>query len=253
MHRKCLLEDMRNQLLPLTHNITQRTALKINKIRLSECEQAKGLVVVIDVIRAFTTAAFAFSGGADKIILTGTVDEAFNLHKRLPGTLLMGEVNGIPIPGFHYGNSPVEISKAPLRGKTLIQRTSSGTQGVVKSRQASHILTASFVVAEASLKYIHQLSPSEITFVITGQSYGGEEDMALADYMESIIRKSTTNPLPFLERVRQSPTGRRFVDDPSSHFPKHDVDAACLINHFPFAMEVVMENGLHIMKPVYQI
>jgi len=38
--------------------------MKINIFRIHECSKAEGLCVVIDVLRAFTTAAFAFGAGA---------------------------------------------------------------------------------------------------------------------------------------------------------------------------------------------
>ena len=52
----------------------------------------------------------------------------------------MGEREGKLIPGFHMGNSPVEIAGQKLSGKTLIQRTSAGTQGVVRSQMAERLL-----------------------------------------------------------------------------------------------------------------
>ena len=226
--------------------------MTFHKIRIPECHLAKGLVVVIDVIRAFTTAAFAFQAGVKEIWLTGGVEEAFELHRRFPETLLAGEVQGEPIPGFHFGNSPVEIAKAPIRGKTLIFRTSSGTQGVVKAKNASRILVSSFVVAEATLQRISALSPSQVTFIITGTQRGGFEDLALADYLEDKLSRPV-DPAPYLERVRLSPSGALFSAG-LPHFPPHDLEACCQIDTFDFALEVFREvfreNHLHILRPI---
>ena len=223
--------------------------MQIHKLRLSECHQAEGLVVVIDVIRAFTTAAFAFSQGADKIILVGQVDEAFALHVKYPDSLLMGEVDGMPIKGFHYDNSPIAAGKASLRGKTLIFRTSSGTQGVVRSTRAQKILTSSFVIAEATLARIHAINPSKISFIITGTTKGGEEDLALADYIESRLR-GENRPVLYLDRVRNSISGKLFASGQHPHFQKHDLDASCDLDRFSFATEVFMEEGYHVLRPV---
>lgn len=223
--------------------------MEIHKLRLNECHDADGLVVVIDVIRAFTTAAFAFASGAEKIFLVGPVEDAFSLSQKYPDALLVGENKGILIDGFHFGNSPVEMSKAALKGKTLIQRTSSGTQGVVRSTSAHKILTSSFVVAEATLKRIKALSPPKVSFVITGTTRGGEEDLALADYIESRLKGFNT-PQPYLERVVKSPTGQLFASNTYSHFPKHDLDAVCQLDHFPFALEVFNEDGHQVLRPV---
>ena len=43
--------------------------MKITRVPLETCSEATGTVVVIDVLRAFTCAAFAFSAGAKEIIL----------------------------------------------------------------------------------------------------------------------------------------------------------------------------------------
>ena len=124
--------------------------MDIRYATLDTCAQATGLVVVIDVIRAFTTACFAFEAGTEKIVLVGEVEEALALRDRMPSALLMGEVDALLIEGFDYGNSPAALIGLDLTGRTLIHRTSSGTQGVVLSRQAEIILAASFVCAGAT-------------------------------------------------------------------------------------------------------
>ena len=45
----------------------------IQRATLQNCHTATGTVVVIDVLRAFTTAAYAFDAGADDITLVSTV------------------------------------------------------------------------------------------------------------------------------------------------------------------------------------
>jgi 2-phosphosulfolactate phosphatase len=84
------------------------------------CHTAEGLVVVIDVLRAFSTAAYALAAGAENITLVSSVEEALALKAQTPGALIMGEVNGLPPEGFDYGNSPTELIQHDLRGKHLI-------------------------------------------------------------------------------------------------------------------------------------
>src|SRR5689334_19053048 len=102
-----------------------------------------GTVVVIDVLRAFTTAAYAFGAGAHEIWLVAGVDEALGLADRLPGSLVMGEDGGRRPEGFDLSNSPVGAWRADLAGRTLVQRTSAGTQGVVAARAAERLFVAS--------------------------------------------------------------------------------------------------------------
>ena len=91
--------------------------MEFKRLTLRDCDQATGTVVVIDVVRAFTTAAFAFAAGAREVVLTDSVEEAFALRDRFRGAaggrltcLLMGEVGGEPIEGFDLGNSPAALA-----------------------------------------------------------------------------------------------------------------------------------------------
>jgi len=72
-------------------------------LSLVESNLAEGVVVVVDVLRAFTTAAFAFSSGAKEIIPVSGIEEAKALKIALPGTLLMGEDRGMSLAGFDFG------------------------------------------------------------------------------------------------------------------------------------------------------
>ena len=79
--------------------------------------EAEGTVIIIDVFRAFTTAAVAFSRGAEKIILVAEVEEALELRERGVGDLCIGEVAGERPEGFDFGNSPFEMSCAEVGWK----------------------------------------------------------------------------------------------------------------------------------------
>ncbi len=93
--------------------------------------QARGAVAVIDVFRAFTTAAVALANGASRVIMVGSADEALALRQRGIGQVCMGEVHGLAPAGFDFGNSPLDLSGVDFAGRTIIQRTSAGTQGIV--------------------------------------------------------------------------------------------------------------------------
>ncbi|HBY05754.1 MAG: hypothetical protein UV38_C0001G0052 [candidate division TM6 bacterium GW2011_GWE2_42_60] len=224
--------------------------IKIQKLQRPEHVEAE-FVVVIDVIRAFTTAAHAFNRGAEKIILVSTAQEALALKKDHPEYVLMGESSGEHIPGFDYCGSPVKVSMADLKGKTLVQRTSSGTQGVVRSVTSKKILCSSFVVAQATLERIRQVKPKTITFVITGGLVGdGDEDFALADYLEKLILEGNADSKAYLTRVIDSPNGQNYVHEVGSWRKRHDLDAVLELDKFPFAMEIFIENNLPVLYAI---
>ena len=47
-----------------------------------DAREAEGTVIIIDVFRAFTTAAIAFQNGASQITLVAEVEEALELQRR---------------------------------------------------------------------------------------------------------------------------------------------------------------------------
>ena len=88
-------------------------------------------VFVIDILRATTCMCAALSHGAKAIIPVGSTEEALRLAQTIGSAdvLLAGEKNCVRIPGFHLGNSPLEMTEPGVRGKTIIVTTSNGTAG----------------------------------------------------------------------------------------------------------------------------
>src|SRR5919106_3749892 len=80
---------------------------------------------VIDILRATTSMCAALSSGAKAIIPAASTEEALRLAQTIGSAdvLLAGEKNCVRIPGFHLGNSPLEMSEIAVRGKTIIVTT----------------------------------------------------------------------------------------------------------------------------------
>jgi len=226
--------------------------MKFSYTTLDTCHNATGLVVVIDVIRAFTNAAFAFSRGAEKIHPVSGVEDALELKRQLPGALACGEVGGIPPDGFDFGNSPTQTNLLDLRGRTVIQRTGAGTQGVARSVLARQMVAASFVVASATVKYIRSLAPEQVSFVATGVTYdGGGEDIACAEYLEALLHDASPDANHFLKRVRDSHDAQQFLAGDLPHAPASDLDHCTSVDKFSFAMPITRENDLPVMRAVH--
>lgn len=226
--------------------------MKSHYATLETCQEAAGLVIVIDVIRAFTNAAYAFAGGAEKIYPVGMIEEALQLKRENPGMLACGEVGGIPPEGFDFGNSPTQVLQLDLKGCTLVQRTGAGTQGIVRSLKAETMVAASFVVADATVKYVQSLAPDEVTFVVTGQydETSGDEDQACAEYLELLLRGESPNPAPFLQRVMSSRDAKLFENPARPEFPFSDLTYCTDLDRFHFAMPVIKENGRFVMRAI---
>ena len=86
--------------------------------------------IVIDTLRATTTLLTLIVAGADAVYPTASDADAFALAKTLPGARLCGERDGRRVPGFDFGNSPLELLHAGVAGETFIQSTSNGTRAL---------------------------------------------------------------------------------------------------------------------------
>ena len=208
-----------------------------------EVADVDGAVVVIDVIRAFTTAAYAFGAGAAEIFLVGTVDEALAFKAATVGSLAMGEDRGRRPVGFDLSNSPVGASIADLDGRTIVQRTSAGTQGVVAARSATRLWTASLVCASATAAALNTSGLGEPTYVITGRfpdrpDDSGDEDVLAASFIEGVRRGELVDPIATAAAVRDTNDARHTVLLGPEHVHPDDIDYCVRIDHFDFAMEV---------------
>lgn len=222
--------------------------MKFNYTTLETCHTATGIVLVVDVLRAFSTAAYAFSRGAKEILLVSGVDEALALKEEFPGSKAIGEVGGLPPEGFDFGNSPTRILEQDLTGVTLIQRTGAGTQGAVRSVNADIMLATSFIVAKATMDYIWRLKPEEITFVITGGA-DNAEDLACAEFLQNQFLGQAVDKYDYIHRVISSRDAFQHMED-HPQFPKSDLDYCTRINAFDFAMPITRKENLLILQSV---
>lgn len=206
---------------------------------LNDAKNAHGVVIVIDVLRAFTTAAFALAQGAAEIRCVGTVEEALALKAAKPNSLTMGEIDGYPIPEFDLDNSPTRMTRANVAGKTLIQRTTAGTQGLIRAVNAEALFASSLVVASATTRAITASQLNHVSFIVTGITPDGrgDEDTLCAE----VIRDQLLNrPAPSLSDlyaiILASKNGQRFADPENTVFPLSDVEFASEMDRFSFAI-----------------
>jgi 2-phosphosulfolactate phosphatase len=208
------------------------------------------VVVVIDVLRAFTTVPYLTDRGVARIIAVDTPERALALRAtHLPEALLAGEVGGAPLEGFDLGNSPTEVAGTSLAldGATVVHRTSAGTQGLIRAVGSGALFAASFVTADATAQAVATLSPSRVTFVVTGASMGrdGDEDLAAAELIAARIGGRRPDPEPFLARVASSDAGRNFTVDGPDWAPPSDLEAATDLDRFATAFRAVEPREPH--------
>lgn len=220
--------------------------MKIETVSMDGCTAADDVVVVIDVLRAYSTAAFALAAGAERLLLVSGVEEALELRARIPNSLAMGEVGGIRAPGFDLGNSPAEVSACDLRGRTLIHRSSAGTQGVVRAVHARALFGASFVCAVATVRAVLALTPRRVTLVASGllPENSAQEDVACADYLGALLRGEKPDAVAYLQRAANSQNAAKFRAPGQADFPTADLALCLQVDRFDFAMPVTRVNEL---------
>lgn len=217
--------------------------------RLQNRPDAEDTVVVIDVLRSFTTAAVALASGASAIYPVEGIAAAMALLDRMPDALSVGAVaGGDPAPGFAFGNSPSQLRQADLAGKTVVMSTAAGVRGLQRFRRARRLYAASLVCARATAEAIRAAGAEDVCFVITGEwvDRDGDEDIACADYIEALLSGAAAAPESFARRVRDSDFGRRFTAGTWPNLPLADLDLCAQADLFTFAMPVRLE-GEHLV------
>ncbi|MGE0441988.1 MAG: 2-phosphosulfolactate phosphatase [Gemmatimonadales bacterium] len=143
---------------------------------LGKDEVAGSGVFVIDVLRATTTICAALHHGARSVIPAGSIEDAMRLAQTLgPGdVLLAGERHGRPIEGFALGNSPLEMTEARVRGKTLVMTTTNGTRALLATTGAHQVFAAAAANLGAAAGRARELIADGIPLLIVCAGRGGE-------------------------------------------------------------------------------
>ncbi|MFB7359715.1 2-phosphosulfolactate phosphatase [Streptomyces gardneri] len=216
-------------------------------LSIADVVEVPSVAVVVDVMRAYTVAAWAFARGAEKIVLAGSLDEVLALKARHPDWV--GLKDGAPAPGFDAVNSPGLLRSLDLGGRTVVQKTTAGTVGALAVKDASLVLCAGFVVAEATAGVLRARGSDGVTFVVTGEDGRADEDLACAQY---IARRATETDVDATEFLRRADTSRAAAElrEGVRQGAHPDDVALCLeLDRFPFAMVATLEDSLMVLRP----
>jgi 2-phosphosulfolactate phosphatase len=220
---------------------------------LQGASEARGLTVIIDVFRAFSLACYAYAQGASIIYPVQTVEEAKQMKIENPDFVLIGERHEKKCVGFDYGNSPTHIFNVDFSGKCIVHTTSSGTNGISLAKNASEIITGSFVNAKAIADYIKQNNPELVSLV--GMGYEGKritmEDYYCAQYIHTLIEGKDFDYKTVIEKLRVG-DGARLLDPANhEHSPASDFDLCLDKDRFPFVLRVEKDrNGRNFLNKI---
>ncbi len=117
---------------------------------------ADRVVVVIDVLRAASTAATALANGARALLPFESVDAAAQQAKSMESSTMRkgGERHMVRVPGFDFGNSPLEYTRALVEGRTIVFTTTNGTLALTTTQRARECFFSGFVNATATVQAV---------------------------------------------------------------------------------------------------
>ncbi len=128
------------------------------------------VVVVIDTLRATTSIPCAVARGA---IVEPVASVAAAKRARGRRVYIAGERGGKRLPGFDFGNSPVELMDAELAGYKLVLTTTNGTGAIARSRGAKAIFVGAVVNARAIARAVEKrVGQAELVLVCAGRTTG---------------------------------------------------------------------------------
>jgi 2-phosphosulfolactate phosphatase len=214
-------------------------------------KQAEGLTVIIDVFRAFSVACYVFANDAEKILTVGDLETAYNLKKTNPGYILIGEREYKKPEGFDHGNSPAQIEKVDFTGKTVVQTTSAGTQGIANAKGADEIITGSFVNALAIIKHIKARDPKIVSLVCMGVAgkERSDEDTLCAEFIADGIIGKSKDFRSIRDHLFEYESAKKFFDPEQDWAPQKDFDLCLDLDRFDFILKAQpVEDDIFLLK-----
>jgi 2-phosphosulfolactate phosphatase len=145
--------------------------------------------VVLDVLRASTTAAAALASGAECVVPFADLEAMIAFRDGLPEEtaarcLLAGERGGLAAPGFDLGNSPGEFTGENVSGKIVLFSTTNGTDAISRAMEADPVYFGSLVNLAALAETIGRRARrenEELALVCSGTELAASmEDMLAA-------------------------------------------------------------------------
>ena len=216
--------------------------MDINILSLSNgAKIAKGITVIIDVYRAFTTQSFAFENGIKDILNVSEIEQALDMREKGFADYCMGEIGGIRPDNFDFGNSPFDLKEKNLKGKTIIHCTMNGTTGAKLASKADLILGGALINAKATVDYIKLQKPEIVSLVAMGaRSSNGEkrteEDELCAIYMKSLLEETPIESEAIVQVIDSCKESKKFGDPLQLQYPLFDKLQALRINEFDHAI-----------------
>lgn len=218
---------------------------RIQPARLTD--QELDVAVVIDVLRATTTALAIFARGAPRIEVVATPGELRALTAPADGAryLVFSELDESRSLGLEcIDNSPAQADRVDLAGRLPVLVTTNGTRALVAAvARARAVLIASFGNLAVLAGHL-RASADRVTLLPAGDFAGAEprtEDELCADALAAMLAGETPDLPAITAAIRQDArVQRRLARHPAL---VHDVDAALAVDRYPAIARAVVGAG----------
>lgn len=200
--------------------------------------------VVIDVLRATTTIAWALHNGAEAVQTFSDLDDLRQTAQQWPESsrLLLGERGGQKLSDFDLGNSPVAVVPEQVAGKRLFMSTTNGTRALHRLREVSSLFTLALPNRRAVATRLLKDQPENVFILGSGWegTYSLEDSLAagalgamlvsLGGHQVEVINDELMAALALWDRwedqpeacLRKATHGQRLI-----RLGDHDADFRC--------------------------
>jgi 2-phosphosulfolactate phosphatase len=162
----------------VTHPFTRCAAVQISYFHTSEAvppvvgpaEGGPDAAVVIDVLRATTTIAWALANGAEAVQAFADLDLLERAAAAWPAEqrLRAGERGGKRLEGFDLGNSPLAVTPDCVAGRRIFMSTTNGTRSLRCVQNVPLLIAGSLVNRSAVAKRLVERNCERVWIVGSG-------------------------------------------------------------------------------------
>ncbi len=206
------------------------------------------VAVVIDILRATTSFCVAMARGASEIVPVRSLQECRRYGRQ--GYLTAAERGAQKVPGFHFGNSPLEFLEADLRGKKLAFTTTNGTRALWAVRNAREVVAGAFVNMSVLLDFLRQQAQPVLLVCAGWKDHVNIEDTlfagAVATHLEGEFRIADDATLIAMSLYQQAERRKRYYIQHSAHFDR------LLALGMQKDVKYALHRDLHPVLPYYQ-
>jgi 2-phosphosulfolactate phosphatase len=205
------------------------------------------VAVVIDVLRATSTAAVLLSRGAKELVVLATPDELSLLPEGGGPYLYVSEMSRLAQAGERIDNSPALAATLELGARTPVLITTNGTRALdAAAAKAGEVLAASFLNVSAVAAHLAQSGAGRVALVPAGDFANDDvraEDDRCAEALQKLLLGERPGLSALAHSCRQDPrVVRRLAKEPTF---AADLELCLLPDTFPVVMHYVASRVGH--------